>query len=534
VDHAIYQQLNEAQIEEILICTDGFASYIDRYHLAADMTSFFAAAHKYPLERLYKRIRSVEEKDPFCNAFPRFKVSDDATAALIVCEAEKKESGRERFWTNLNVRLHRIMGKFQSAYMTFGVKKGYIITLLMTLGSIIYTVLTILNQKSSQSTDALSIYPYLVTVITAVYTLFTTIYDYVDYSNSYLIFSDPSRKRDTLEKLELSPRQKALQYDIFDFFNGQSIEKYIMSPTINEYLQQQPLIETAMLKSKFRIVDEVAKLVPSIMGATFRKPGITFNGKLLRQAGEISPGAPNVLLQKTAYFDGQCTHEIVYKQFKSSHEIELAFDGRKLLMDKDNVCYDMDVSSCSNFIGISTLVFTKDRRFIVGQQAAFSRANRGRFAPSGSGSVNNKDTKYAKSFGGILTYAMEREFCEECNYSIKKARTTMRTRLIGYVRLLERGGKPDYFGLSYIDENACNLQNKIRKLEHGLSNHFDTCYFASYDQLPVVMRRFCSKYEQAKDRRISIQLEIICGILEQMAKSNMLVEFMEDLSSSGA
>ena len=56
---------------------------------------------------------------------------------------------------------------------------------------------------------------------------------------------------------------------------------------------------------------------------------------------------------------------------------------------------------------------TKDKYIVIGQQGEYSKANPGRYAPSGSGSVNFSDLKLSKDFNSLIINAMEREFCEE-------------------------------------------------------------------------------------------------------------------------
>ena len=119
----------------------------------------------------------------------------------------------------------------------------------------------------------------------------------------------------------------------------------------------------------------------------------------------------------------------------------------KKLLNKMKFQWDRDskeareITSQYNYIGASTIVITKDNCLIIGKQGDYSRANAGRYAPSGSGSVNYSDLKLSNDFNSIIINAMEREFCEENNYS---SNNKIKTIIIGYARLLERGGKPDF------------------------------------------------------------------------------------------
>lgn len=66
-----------------LLCTDGFAALCDQYGLY-DMAGLIAATRKRGLASLLDELRHLERiLDPDGQAFPRYKVSDDATAVLF-------------------------------------------------------------------------------------------------------------------------------------------------------------------------------------------------------------------------------------------------------------------------------------------------------------------------------------------------------------------------------------------------------------------------------------------------------------------
>lgn len=68
---------------QVLLMTDGFSALELRYS-ATDAASFIASARRDGLARLALKLREIEERDdPDGRRFPRWKRSDDATAALI-------------------------------------------------------------------------------------------------------------------------------------------------------------------------------------------------------------------------------------------------------------------------------------------------------------------------------------------------------------------------------------------------------------------------------------------------------------------
>ncbi len=63
----------------LLLLTDGFAALADAY-AAYDAASLFEAVLAKGLSALGEELRAIERADSACTRYPRFKVSDDATA----------------------------------------------------------------------------------------------------------------------------------------------------------------------------------------------------------------------------------------------------------------------------------------------------------------------------------------------------------------------------------------------------------------------------------------------------------------------
>lgn len=68
--------------DELLLMSDGFASLVTDYQRYST-SDLFDAVRSKGLAVLAQEIREIEQKDAACLRFPRFKVSDDATAMWL-------------------------------------------------------------------------------------------------------------------------------------------------------------------------------------------------------------------------------------------------------------------------------------------------------------------------------------------------------------------------------------------------------------------------------------------------------------------
>ncbi len=427
--------------------------------------------------------------------------------------------------TKVNIKLHRTYGQIQSSIMTFGINKGYFISAgiaLLSVAKVIYE--GYLGGWQNISYDINTLWPFILTFISAIYATVSSIVNYRCCSYKFSIIQDNYYKDKVIDKMQLSEKQVVNGYSVKSFFNGANEEKYVMSDAVNVKLIDGPGIKVNKLSYKFQLADEIKQYVPSILKRNFMSDKLIFNGELVRMASDLYLDSDSINIQNVLYFDGQCTNEIVYKQIKSNYSLSPPFLGDCMLFDNDSILYDLNFSSCANYIGASTLAITKDNYIVIGQQGVFSRSNAGRYAPSGSGSVNYSDLKYSNNFNSLIINAMEREFCEENYYSLDK-RDKIRTIAVGYVRLLERGGKPDFFGISFIDEYSYNLKSGIKQLELGLVEN--NLMLPVKDGLGIgqTLMSFCN--ENINERKISIQLMIIAEIL--LKYEDRIVEMLSGL-----
>jgi hypothetical protein len=97
---------------------------------------------------------------------------------------------------------------------------------------------------------------------------------------------------------------------------------------------------------------------------------------------------------------------------------------------------------------MSTIAFTSDHYLIIVGQKEGNAFSQGLWAPSGSGSADWKDVRDFNDLQEFVKFAARRELMEECGLATDDVGWM---RIIGYGRLLHRGGLPQFFCLSMLN-----------------------------------------------------------------------------------
>jgi len=69
--------------------SDGFAQLAEVFRQYQDYAELFRAMQKNDLEEMFRRLCALQDADPDCNAYPRFKHRDDTSALWGVFEPDK-------------------------------------------------------------------------------------------------------------------------------------------------------------------------------------------------------------------------------------------------------------------------------------------------------------------------------------------------------------------------------------------------------------------------------------------------------------
>ncbi|MFG0293849.1 MAG: hypothetical protein ACF8MJ_11960 [Phycisphaerales bacterium JB050] len=183
-----------------------------------------------------------------------------------------------------------------------------------------------------------------------------------------------------------------------------------------------------------------------------------FNQKKCALASTLYPGMGRVLIGKTTYFSSILTNEACTRLMRRG---EIGnFDFRKIFpwSREDLSLLSIETSGMSNHVGVSGLALSRDRYPVVWIQNQNAQHNINELMPTGSGSLDWSDVRSCGSCDifDIFRFGIAREMREEGSlnlgsFSRSVADIAEKTLLIGYYRWTRRGGKPEFYGISYID-----------------------------------------------------------------------------------
>lgn len=323
------------------------------------------------------------------------------------------------------------------------------------------------------------------------------------------------------------------------------IEKFEMSEKVNDFLTEanfdREKIAMNKMKKKFFISLSALKCLNNKVYKKIENNIYIYNSKLVRQVSDlfIENNKITIALQKTDYFANIATNDLIFDMIKDLEKGTVNCGNMFSVVDYNSNTinlYDMHDSYCANIIGISTLAITKDGKIIVLEQGNCD-VNSRRLAPSGSGSADYKKLKN-NDFIDFLTGEMNREMLEEMqiskeNFDMLNGKDNLiskycaKTYVIGYCRLLNRGGKPDYFGITELDVDSLVIKKYFECFKKRASNNrimeLNEMYFCnSINELYSGNLIDINGNEKNEKLNLSLQLCLICELIKKLAKdSNM-------------
>lgn len=215
-------------------------------------------------------------------------------------------------------------------------------------------------------------------------------------------------------------------------------------------LQEAP-IPVELDPTPYRLPAELREVAPVAL-RTMRAGRVIFDGPMLGLRDDLLPAVPGesrpLRLLQTSFFKQVCSAELCQYRIVDRMTGEERDIRREELVDPSGRLVTLSASRLANNIGISTLAFTADDLLLVVHQSQRNVASARLLAPSGSGTLEPDDLTAAGTgafLQDVLAHGMERELCEETGVGVDDV---LETRVIGFGRWLERGAKPEFFGVT--------------------------------------------------------------------------------------
>ena len=204
-----------------------------------------------------------------------------------------------------------------------------------------------------------------------------------------------------------------------------------------------------MCADEYRLPRIVSWALNKAIVEAWRSGRRDFDAPKVRLMSDLNPvevDPPPVELQKTRFVFAGITNDLAARAYRSRRE-RVERLGPTSVPFPEMRLPDLGHSLCSNHVGVDTLVFLRTGHLVLGVQSAHNAQSPGLLSASGSGSSDWNDliSLARPDFLAFLKRAMCRELREECGVSTQQV-DEQGTIIVGFARLLHRGGKPQFFG----------------------------------------------------------------------------------------
>lgn len=253
-----------------------------------------------------------------------------------------------------------------------------------------------------------------------------------------------------------------------------------------------------------------------------------FNESKLCLTDDIEKHNSKICCHRGCYYDAFLTNICSTRQYYITDDMKMFFDGYNELfpINKDKTIKSISDSNIDNQIGISTIGLTTDNYLVIWIQNGHNIGENGKASPSGSGSCDWADRKHGQTFNEIIEYAMQRELWEESGKTkvCNSVEQLGKTKLIGYYRWIEKGGKPEFLGVSRINFERKKLEANTDEV---FDSGFDGLHFDNRKELIGIIEKLM-KEGKYKEYKISLPLYMNLKCLYDYLSTNNAEEQKRD------
>lgn len=229
---------------------------------------------------------------------------------------------------------------------------------------------------------------------------------------------------------------------------------------LDRFLSEGGDVAYAWSETDFRSDQAARDAVVESMKAKGKR---VFDSAKARLASDPVPGR-EALLERTSYFEGLATNDAALKVLSGPgffvNGPEAAFPSGRLP--------SLSGSRLSNHLGCSCLAFDRDGLLALTLTTAASAVYASKVSPSGAGSCDVEDFDGIGGIARAAAKAMERETREELGLG---EGSRLSVEVIGFRRMLDRGGKPDFTGVARLEGSFVTSIGKVSEDETGYTDH---------------------------------------------------------------
>lgn len=296
-------------------------------------------------------------------------------------------------------------------------------------------------------------------------------------------------------------------------------DRYLISEKVNRALRSG-LALVGQEPQKFSLSVSSKEVAPFVLREQFKSGAVIFNDKKVRFLSDLTEGllarGERVVVQPTDYFSGLCSNELACSEIRLRNSNYPLLSGLELCTNH-GVLEDLQSSKCSNHIGVSTLAMTSDGVLVMPIQARGSAQSPNFATASGSGSIDWDEVRDDQSLSELIAEAASRELREEIGID-SRPEFKVETLPLGYARVLTRGGKPEFFCVSYMNAGSDAL--RVTRREH----HFiaDILTFRVDRSDAQSIRESLDRFEEEHPHRFALSLALNLRILRNFLRDEPL------------
>ena len=220
-----------------------------------------------------------------------------------------------------------------------------------------------------------------------------------------------------------------------------------------------------LLASPYRLPPQLEDTKAKVIGL-FRSSGEdVVNNELLvldcpARSLDLARETDPVRVMRCRWFDFKVSADMSSRVLVTRSGRVLSDVAHEFLLDAEGKLRDPSHTRLANAIGVSTVAVTVDGAVLGVRQSARNSASVGTLAPSGSGSLEPKDWSKDVTLADLVVAGAERELREE---SLVAADEIIETRVIGWGRWLDRGGKPEFFSVTLLNASSSTIAARHHK-----------------------------------------------------------------------